>query len=479
MSNKKITDFPINTTPSPDDVLYCVDVSDLTDSTQGSSKKVRVNDLLGTLGNSLPISIKDFGGVGDGVADETAAFVSAAASGKTITVPKGIWKLDSNVSTTVNAWIIDPQAVFTGAGVFNAKRGYWTDMQNGANITKIADRLFVGAGVEGGGGFNNGNGQTWLGSQLSAYWLERTANILSISDYGECGGVFASRTSDKSKSGLNGVVSIGVAALVDNDHTDGTRIGWGAYVEGNRGGGGGGGVIYGMELAIKNKGNNVLPTPYARNGWGAIGIWFPGGGDASYNGAPTNPNSAAMMIGKNASTWNIGIIFNSDGITGTDGVTGTGKAIEMAKGHQIEWKYFNNPLSVGAAIRSDCASNATQSRIIFGSSSFDIKGVMSDFITETSLLRVSTPALTAGQDTNFLFIVPQGSVGGGTGNVRISPAGIDPDCNLTLQPKGGLGHVVLNLSNVRNFVSDATAAAAGVPVGGLYRNGSALQIRVA
>jgi len=39
--------------------------------------------------------------------------------------------------------------------------------------------------------------------------------------------------------------------------------------------------------------------------------------------------------------------------------------------------------------------------------------------------------------------------------------------------------VLLNqVSSSLNYADDATAAAAGVPLGGLYRNGSVVQIRV-
>jgi hypothetical protein len=40
---------------------------------------------------------------------------------------------------------------------------------------------------------------------------------------------------------------------------------------------------------------------------------------------------------------------------------------------------------------------------------------------------------------------------------------------------------IVNLANIRNFANDAAAAAANppVPVGGIYRNGSVVQIRIA
>jgi len=40
------------------------------------------------------------------------------------------------------------------------------------------------------------------------------------------------------------------------------------------------------------------------------------------------------------------------------------------------------------------------------------------------------------------------------------------------------GSIIITPSDVSNFTNDTTAAAGGVPVGGLYRNGSVIQIRV-
>ena len=40
------------------------------------------------------------------------------------------------------------------------------------------------------------------------------------------------------------------------------------------------------------------------------------------------------------------------------------------------------------------------------------------------------------------------------------------------------GSIIITPSDVPNYATDAAAAAGGVPVGGLYRNGSVIQIRV-
>ncbi len=48
MANKKTTDLPELTTPAPDDWLYIIDKSDLTESTEGTSKKIKKENLGGT-----------------------------------------------------------------------------------------------------------------------------------------------------------------------------------------------------------------------------------------------------------------------------------------------------------------------------------------------------------------------------------------------------------------------------------------------
>jgi hypothetical protein len=64
----------------------------------------------------------------------------------------------------------------------------------------------------------------------------------------------------------------------------------------------------------------------------------------------------------------------------------------------------------------------------------------------------------------------------GTGDVNLRSFGAGANIALRLSPKGTSG-VVFTLANVPNFTSDANAAAGGVPLGGIYRNGTALQIR--
>ena len=105
MSNKRLTDFSINSSPSLDDWVYCVDISDLTESPFGSSKKIKIGDIPAS---SPVIYVKDFGAVGDGLTDDTDAIqaaVSASASvGGELVIPDGVYRA-SNINLPSNVTI--------------------------------------------------------------------------------------------------------------------------------------------------------------------------------------------------------------------------------------------------------------------------------------------------------------------------------------------------------------------------------------
>ena len=80
------------------------------------------------------VSVKDFGAVGDGVADDTAAIQAALAASNNIFLPAGTYRITSTISVTGNKYIESSNAIlnkdfngvglaFTGGSVFNYVTG--------------------------------------------------------------------------------------------------------------------------------------------------------------------------------------------------------------------------------------------------------------------------------------------------------------------------------------------------------------------
>jgi hypothetical protein len=108
------------TTRTITDVLIedAATTADLTAST-GSSLVGHIASGAGAVATTVreklreTVSVKDFGAVGNGVANDTAAFQAAAAHGARTFVPAGSYSLTTNVTGN---WRFDPGAYFPGAG---------------------------------------------------------------------------------------------------------------------------------------------------------------------------------------------------------------------------------------------------------------------------------------------------------------------------------------------------------------------------
>lgn len=333
--------------------------------------------------------------------------------------------------------------------------GVWPDVTSTAAIHRMRDRLFAGAAA-----VCTGNR---TGTQLGpiptgtegANWAIRDGQVVVIAGTGNMAIVGMSRSEDVDPA--RNTSSIGVSGFAIGNNV--AKASWAGYFDqqfeaGNYG--------YGIEIVVKNKeGVDRTSTPYfATNG--TYGVWLPAGGDATYGGSPTHPNNTAIAIGSNSSTWNRGIVFFDDAITGTDGVTGTGVAINMAKGHRIVWGAPGN--LTGFSIRSDVSAAASDVAILAGNNSISFGGAGGLNILQMQHVASGVNYL---QFTNAVA---------GSGP-RLLTAGASADVDLQIIPQGA-GCVIVQISNVASYASDVLAAAGGVPVGGIYRNGSALQIRV-
>lgn len=307
------------------------------------------------------------------------------------------------------------------------ERGFWTDQGSGANIWRFRDRVFVGDGVDSSGNWTAAANESWLKTAY-AYWPERSAQLFVAATKGNMAIVGASRTSDMDPAFP--ASAIGVSGFAVNDSTG--LAAWGGYFDIVRQPGAA--ITYGIELAIKDKGSNVVHTPYFHSG-GTVGIWFAGGGDGSVGGAPAVPSTAAIEIGDNDHTWNTGIVFHATGLTGTDGVTGTGTAIALARGHALTW--FTPAGSSGASIYSEVDNNDQRVSLNFRDSTvrfMGLSGIMGQFengagagVSPANYPRLISFAagttkaeIRAGGETNVdLWLSAKG-----LGLVRMSPDGV-------------------------------------------------------
>lgn len=364
---------------------------------------------------------------------------------------------------------IDQAKTMTAGGPTTGS--FWHDNRPGdAKITRVRDRLLIGAAAD-----LSGNIAPPTGAAVAQYstngasWMLRDGAVVSISPNGLSGVVGFSRTSDGASTGFSASsrAAIGVAAAVIGNTT--TAPSWGMYsdvqLEADAAG-------YGIEVAGKNKSINKTSYPYSLT-TGVIGVWLAGGGDASYGGSPTNPSNAAIQIGKNASTWNVGIVFDAAGLTGTDGSTGTGIAIDMAKGHVINWRGPSN--IQGALITSSVTTSGQDTRLTFANNQVALGGANGAAIVSAehtasavNYLRIRNATtgnrvslLAGGTDTNIDLLIG----GKGTASV-VSNSTIKPASNGTLNlgqtgATWGVGYVSTIITSARVVTAGASTTVTG------------------
>ncbi len=259
---------------------------------------------------------------------------------------------------------------------------------------------------------------------MGANWLMRDGTAVIVSPNGLQALVGAVRTSDGNASGIAAQTraAIGVAGAVIGDVAHAPS--WGLYsdlqLQSDA-------TSYGLEVAAKNRsGVDRTSYPYALSN-GVIGIWLAAGGDPSYGGAPTKPSNVAIQIGKNGSTWNRGIVFAADGLTGSDGVNGFATAIEMAKGQLIQWRAPGNV--DGGAIYSTVDNIQGVTRVSLENGQIALRGAG------------GKPIMVAKHAFKSVNYVEVASSPSGRG-ASVRAVGADKDADLELSGKGA-GGVVL------------------------------------
>lgn len=371
---------------------------------------------------------------------------------------------------------------FGNTVVFNQSKSGKFFSDDGSRVQRVTDRLFMGDMIDHPGDTNYGVSSTYAGAAGVDYLVEG-AHLAILSQFGNIGGAFGTRTSDAYKAreagvtlwssggtavlgqkygwlgmvylcttagtfGANGpshaagtvpngtaqlqfsyylnTVPIALASFTLVDSSD-ARGAWAGYHEIIREAAGGTSFL--SENVVKNKGSNVVNDPYnplAANA--TIGHWWPAGGDSN-TGPATNPSTAAIVFGKAGHTWNTGIVFAADAITGTNGVTGTGAAMKMARGHELQW--WGSSSQKTATIRSEGDAVGSYNK---------------ELVFRNTTISLGTNALPQLFDFNFgatpangmtFQAGTPGQISAGFGKVALVATGTDTNLDIELKTKGG------------------------------------------
>ena len=232
-------------------------------------------------------------------------------------------------------------------------------------------------------------------------------------------------------------VAIGVSGFgfANRAGTEGSPVGatyqaWGGYFEARRYPGANT-YVWGIEVEVANVSgvNSLFASPYTLPTPMTVGISLGSGAEVGSDTPPLTANTAgvAIYIGNNGSSFNRGIIFTKDGLTGTDGSgTGTGLAIHLATGHVISWQMPSD--TPGPGIFSE-QTTGTPAQLVFDNNVVYFReGTI-------PLLGASTLALTGIAQTSVQMNV-------------WSNAGVnDANVSLGAADSGGAGYRVLRVPN--------------------------------
>lgn len=267
---------------------------------------------------------------------------------------------------------------------------------NGAVISRLNDRLFVG-GATANDGDNPNVAKDWLTDIVS--WAVFTAQAAVESISGQIAITAGSQTLQSPASGLGSSAdAIGVAAWGINNITTQNLTAWAYYAEARRYPSVTG-ATFGMEVEIMNvSGNNSLAsTPYAQITTGlTAGLWVGSGGDAPAYGLTAMDATIGLAFINNFGTFLTGISFGATAIQGTNGKDGnTGEAIALATGHVIRW--YTPSGSAGPFIYSSQTA-AGAPGLIFTNGSVEITG------GSGAILALQTTSPTNGSTAMVLLV---------------------------------------------------------------------------
>lgn len=286
----------------------------------------------------------------------------------------------------------------------------------GASISRINDRLFVGAATA-----NNGTQVASQPDWLTTFQIStgRTGGFIQESSFAALNGsnpqnantmVTGAQSTNITLSGLNaiGAISIGVN---NNTATSGINA-YAGYNEAYRMSGALGGA-YGYEIDTVNFASDVTTDPYQQAATETVALQLASG--AGLPSAGQFPSQAAINIQNNNSTFDVGINFGSTALT-------SGIAVAMGSGHTAQWygaagvktsSIVCSGTTAAAGIQQAFFNNEVQFNNNGGKQILDIFGVTNGVngIQILGAVTTASPQFVAiGSDTNIsLELSPKGN----------------------------------------------------------------------
>ena len=271
---------------------------------------------------------------------------------------------------------------------------FWSD--DGARVMRVNDRLLVGAAAANDAAKPNVE-KDWLSELINWPVFNGTAAITSA--FGTIALTVGSQTADLDPVAAGTTqTTIGVAAfaIANNPGTypTGYYAAYGFYSEARVYPGTVSDSFAAEFEAINMSGTpNGTPTPYRELLVGSAQALRLGSGGGQ--GLDVDPAISALAIVPNGSTFNAGIVFAKDALTGATGTSGFGEAIAMGLGHLVSWYAEGD----------------------------DNNGARAFFITST-IADADNAVSVQAQDGGLLFLQPDGNIGLAISTVAAADNGI-------------------------------------------------------
>ena len=414
------------------------------------------------------VSVKDFGAVGDGATDDTAAIQAAITyaqtlSGCTVYFVPGTYKISATLTVTASNVLLlgsggDMQHDVGTQGASASTKLNWAGSAGGTMV-KFASPTGASAQKQNGGGmvgfFLQCVGSAGIGLQVQSWAMGefRDLGIINPTTTGIDIGVVATlgeardpQNNRFSQISVRCVEGSGASASIlrlDGDATANTSLNLFEQIDGSH--------VNGSAYLLKNCDNNLFLRcrAYRVSGSGAS-VEFQGSNISAAETARTNiffhfsSNAAAVARGTSSYTYaslnNTMLMLDQDNSTPAPTVE-TGATLHYTRTDNIDVSPGLGHVSIGNSITE---TNAAKTRIQ-SNESLHVYNTNSDHVR-----------LDDGTNQWGLSL--------GNGDLRF----------LRL---AGSGYYKLSLAAIGDYADDTAAAAAGVSVWALYRTGSVIKIR--